>query len=79
MAGAPVPDRPNIHSNRVPAPKPVKYVCFLGLQDNPEGIRINGPRRARSRLTFGCIRRMSARVNRLIKPADRVQTLMMIV
>src|SRR5882672_4405794 len=50
---APGPDRPNIHSNRVPAaPKPLKYVCFLGLQDNPEGIRINGPRRARSRLTL---------------------------
>jgi hypothetical protein len=52
MAGAPVPDRPNIHSNRVPAPKPLKYACFLGLQDNPEGIRINGPRRARSRFTL---------------------------
>ena len=46
MAGAPVPDRPNIHSNRVPAPKPLKYACLLGLQDNPEGIRVNGPRRA---------------------------------
>jgi hypothetical protein len=53
MAGAPVPDRPNIRSNRVPAaPKPVKYACFLGLQDNPEGIRISGHRRARSRLTL---------------------------
>jgi hypothetical protein len=37
MAGAPVPDRPNIHSNRVPAAaKPLKYVCFLGFQDNPD-------------------------------------------
>ena len=37
MAGAPVPDRPNIHSNRVPAAaKSLKYVCFLGFQDNPD-------------------------------------------
>jgi hypothetical protein len=35
MVGAPVPDRPNIHSNRVPAAaKWLKYVCFLGFQDN---------------------------------------------
>jgi hypothetical protein len=35
MADAPVPDRPNIHGNRVPvAAKCLKYVCFLGFQDN---------------------------------------------
>ena len=37
MAGAPVPDRPNIHCNRVPTvAKSLKYVCFLDFQDNPD-------------------------------------------
>jgi hypothetical protein len=37
MAEAPVPDRPNIHSNRVPvAAKWFGYVCFFGFQHNPD-------------------------------------------
>ena len=37
MAGAPVPDRPNIHSNRPQRRlSALKYVCFLGFQDNPD-------------------------------------------
>jgi hypothetical protein len=37
MAEALVPDRPNIHSNRVPvAAKRLKYVCFFDFQHNPD-------------------------------------------
>jgi hypothetical protein len=49
MAEAPVPDRRNISQHAVlMGAKDHKYVPCLGFQDNPIGIRRNGPRELNS-------------------------------